>query len=130
MQPTRRGVMKALSGAVVAGLAVRPLAASAALQVGGGASPQPMSSPNAPSNRNAPLGVNGADIPVRNGGQTIPPATWLEIKSDAQKMLDMATDFKAQIDRTNLTATLSLPLIQEAHKMEKLAKQIQSRMKQ
>ena len=124
MQPTRRRVIVSMTSALAAMLNSRNIFGQ------NRPSPQPLPSPNAPANENAPTGLNGADIPVRNGGQTIPPATWLEIKSDAQKMLDMATDFKAQIDRTNLTATLSLPLIQEAHKMEKLAKQIQSRMKQ
>lgn len=59
----------------------------------------------------------------------IPPATWLEIKSDADKLLTMATDFKTQVDATNLASTLPLALLQQAHKIEKLAKQIQDRMK-
>jgi hypothetical protein len=88
-----------------------------------------MPSPNAPANENVPTGLDGSDIPMRNGGHQIPPVTWMEIRSDAQKLLAMASDFKAQVDHINLSATLSLPLIQEAHKIEKLAKQIQDRMK-
>jgi hypothetical protein len=89
-----------------------------------------MPSPNAPANQNVPAGLDGSEIPVRNGGRPIPPVTWMEIRTDAQKLLAMATDFKAKVDRTNLAATLPLPLIQEAHKIEKLAKKIQDRMKQ
>jgi hypothetical protein len=54
---------------------------------------------------------------------------WTAIKSDTDKLLEMVTDFKTKVDQTNLTATLPLPLIKEAHQIEKMAKEIQSRMK-
>lgn len=91
-------------------------------------SPQPMPSPNAPHNENAPLGMD-TDIPVRNGDKQLPPATWIDIKSDAQKILDLATDFKWQVDKANLNNTLPMLLLHEAHDLEKLAKQVQNRMK-
>jgi hypothetical protein len=90
--------------------------------------PQPMPSPNAPRNENAPLGMD-TDIPVRNGDRQLAPAAWLDIKSDAQKILDLATDFKWQVDRANLNNTLPLLLVHQAHDIEKLAKQVQGRMK-
>jgi hypothetical protein len=117
-----------MTGAVAAAFAGRTVAG----QVTGGtrtASPQPMPSPNAPANENVPAGLDGADIPVRNGDRPMAPVTWLEIRSDAQKLLQLAVDFKNQVDRTNLAATLPLPLIKEAHRIEKLAKQIQQQMK-
>jgi hypothetical protein len=117
-------MMVAMTGAVAAALAERTVAGQSR-----SASPQPMQSPNAPANQNYPAGLDGSEIPVRNGGRPILPATWMEIRSDAQKLLAMATDFKAQVDHTNLSATLPLSLIQEARKIEKLAKQIQDRMK-
>lgn len=120
MQTSRRRMMIAISGAVAAALATRSLS---------GQIPQPLPSPNAPLNQNVPAGLDGADIPVRNGRRMIPPATWLEIRSDAQKLLDLATDFKKRVDQTNLGSTLPLPLIQEAHRIEKMAKNIQKRMK-
>lgn len=123
MEPTRRRMIVAMTGAVATALAGRRVSGQRT------ASPQPRPSPNAPADENVPAGLDGSDIPVRNGGRAIPPVTWMEIRSDAQKLLAMATDFKAQVDHTNLSATLPLPLIQEAHKIEKLAKQIQDRMK-
>lgn len=130
MQTTRRRMMLTMTGAVAAVMAARPLAAEGIFQVGGAAAPQPRPSPNAPMNQNAPVGLDGSGIPVRNGeGRPLPPTTWAELKSEAQKILDIATDFKWQIDRANLGATLPLLLIQEAHSLEKLAKQIQDRMK-
>jgi hypothetical protein len=89
---------------------------------------QPMPSPNAPQNQNAPTGLD-TDIPVNGEGRPLAPAKWVDIKSDAQKILDIATDFKWQVDKANLSATLPLLLLQEAHSLEKLAKQVQQRMR-
>jgi hypothetical protein len=116
--------MIAMTGAVAAALAARPLIGQTRP-----ASPQPRPSLNAPANQNAPVGLDGANIPVRNGEHEIPPATWLEIKSDATKLFEMAAGLKNQVDRTNLAVTLPLTLIDQAHRIEKLAKQIQQRMK-
>ena len=126
MKPTRRRIIVTMTGAVAAALAMRPTSAHSIVSQ----AVQPRPSPNAPGNQNAPVGLDGSGIPVRNGeGRPLPPTTWAELKSEAQKILDIATDFKWQIDRANLTATLPLLLIQEAHSLEKLAKQIQDRMK-
>jgi hypothetical protein len=121
--PTRRQVMAAMTGVVASALCAHDIAGQMA------PTPQPMASPNAPKNENVPAGLDGAEIPVRNGKPPIPPATWMEIQSDAQKLLEMVTEFKTQVDHTNLSSTLPLPLIQQAQAIEKLAKHIQSRMK-
>lgn len=128
MQPTRRQMIVTVTGAIVATLTASPVSAHALAGQQHAGPPQPLPSPNAPQNQNAPVGLE-TDIPVRNGERQVPPATWLDIKSDAQKLLDLATDFKWQVNRANLTATLPLLLIQEAHSIEKLAKQLQQRMK-
>lgn len=128
MQPTRRQMMMAaVSGAVASVLSASRLSAFAAPGQKT-PTPQPVPSPNAPTNMNAPVGLDGADIPIR-GETTVAPATWTEIKSDAQKLLDIATDFKWQVNRASQSNTLPLLLVQEARSMEKLAKQLQSRIK-
>lgn len=91
--------------------------------------PQPLPSPNAPQNQNAPAGLDGAGLIHQPGQPTVTPLAWAEIKSDSDKLLQMATDFKAKVDETNLTATLSLSLMKQAHQIEKMAKEIQSRMR-
>jgi hypothetical protein len=126
MQTTRRRMIVTMTGAVAAALAPGRISAQANSQSHG---EQPMSSPNAPKNQNAPVGLDGSEIPVHSGGRQLAPVTWVEIKSEAQKILDIATDFKWQVDRANLAATLPLLLIQEAHTLEKMAKQIQDHMK-
>jgi len=125
MKLTRRRML------VVSGAIAAALAESRVNRLGGqvrSPSPQPMPSPNAPRNENAPIGMD-TDIPVRNGDRQLPPATWIDIKSDAQKILDLATDFKWQVERANLNNTLPVLLLHQAHDIEKLAKQVQNRMK-
>ena len=122
--------MLAVSGAVAAVLAARPLSGNLFAQQGTrGVSPQPLPSHDEPTNPNAPIGLNGSDIPVTGEGHQLPLATWAEVKTEAQKILDIATDFKWQVDRANLNSTMPLLLLQEAHSIEKLAKHIQDHMK-
>ena len=59
----------------------------------------------------------------------VSPLVWTQIKSDTQKLFQMTSEFKDHVEQTNLTSTLPLPLIKEAHQIEKLAKQIQEHMK-
>lgn len=124
MQVTRRRMMTAMTGAAAA-LAAERFSMGQSRR----ASPQPMPSPNAPQDQNVPAGLDGANIPVSNGQTVVPPATWLEIRRNAQKLLEMTTDFKKRVDATNLSSTLPLGLLQEARRIEKLAKKIEKQMK-
>jgi hypothetical protein len=124
---TRRHVLSRLAGVAAAVLAAS--GAVSGLLRAQRASPQPLPSPNAPMNQNVPGGLDGAGLAHQSQQPTISPLVWSEIKSDSDKLLQMATDFKAKIDQTNVSATLSLPLMKEAHQIEKMAKQIQQRMR-
>lgn len=126
MQPTRRDVIVTMTAALAVTLAAKPLAAHAEGQAQT-PSKQPLPSPNAP-NENAPVGLDGSEIPVVSGDRVFAPANWDEVKKYAQKILDIATDFKWQVDHTNLKATLPVLLLHEARDLEKLAKQVQKRM--
>jgi hypothetical protein len=121
---TRRRLLSTLAGVVVGALAV-----PRTLRAQSHPTPQPMQSPNAPANQNAPVGLDGDQLVHQPKQSTISPLMWTAIKSDSEKLLMMATDLKAKIDQTNLSATLSLPLIKEAHEIEKMAKGLQSRMR-
>jgi hypothetical protein len=120
---TRRRLLTTLAGML--GVAAAPGFLGAQMHP----TPQPMPSPNAPADQNVPGGLDGSQLAYKSRPSTISPLVWTEIKSDSAKLLQMATDLKAKIDQTNLTATLSLPLIKEAHEIEKVAKGIQSRMR-
>jgi hypothetical protein len=122
MQETRRHLL-----VTMAGLAAGTLAASPAL-AGQSAHPQPMQSPNAPSNQNAPAGLDGTGVDA-GSRSVVTPLAWSQIKTDAQKLFQMVSDFRDHVAQTNLSSTLPLGLIKEAHQIEKLAKQIQEHMK-
>ncbi|MGH9588031.1 MAG: hypothetical protein ACRD3F_13835 [Acidobacteriaceae bacterium] len=123
MQPTRRQVMATITSAVAA------VAAESLWGQNRSASPQPMPSPNAPLNQNVPAGLDGANIPVVNGRNVVPPATWVEIRKETQKLLEMTQDFKQKVDATNLGSTLPLDLLKQAHRIEKQIKKIERQMK-
>jgi hypothetical protein len=123
MLETRRGLLAAIA-AVAAGLIARQpsLAAQAP-------HPQPMASPNAPQNQNVPAGLDRAGVDQGEQKSKVTAASWVQIKTDTDKLFQMTSDFKDHIAQTNLSSTLPLPLIKEAHQIEKLAKQIQDRLK-
>jgi len=120
----RRRLLTALAGVIV-GAVTAPRTLHAQMHM----PPQPFPSPNAPKDQNVPGGLDGSQLAHQPKQSTISPLVWTEIKSDSEKLLQLATDLKTKIDQTNLAATLSLPLIKEAHEIEKMAKGLQSRMR-
>ena len=122
MRETRRRLLVAVAGAAAGALVARPtLTAQMA--------PAPRPSPNAPANQNAPAGLDNAGVQEGERKPAVSPLVWTQIKSDTQKLFQMTSEFKDHVEQTNLTSTLPLPLIKEAHQIEKLAKQIQEHMK-
>jgi hypothetical protein len=51
------------------------------------------------------------------------------IKSDTEKLYKLASELKAQVEKTDSTTILSLDLVKKAEEIEKLAKQIKERAK-
>lgn len=49
------------------------------------------------------------------------------IKKDIEKLYQLATQLKTEIEKTDSTAVLSLALVKKAEEIEKLAKQIKER---
>lgn len=52
-----------------------------------------------------------------------------DIKKDVEKLYDLASDLKKQVEKTDSATVLSLELIRKAEEIEKLAKQIRDRAK-
>ncbi len=121
--------MLTMTGAMTAFLTARTGSAPYLFGQAGRPSPQPLPSPNAPVNQNAPVQLDQEDIPVVGSMRVIPPATWKEIKEDAMKLYQMSAGFATQVENTNTTATLPLSLLKEAHDIEKMARRIQQRMR-
>jgi hypothetical protein len=85
--------------------------------------PQPMPSPHAPD-PHFPPGLNGPDITPEPDKKVVDPQKQRDIRTDIEKLYSLASDLKTQVDKTDLNSMLSIPIVQKAHEIEKLAKQI------
>jgi hypothetical protein len=89
--------------------------------------PQPIPSPNAP-NPNFPPGVNGPDItpPDQKKMDRLAQA---DVKADVEKLYQLVTELREQVQKSDTTSTLSLSVVNKAKQIEKLAKQVRERAK-
>ena len=124
MRETRRNLLLTM-----AGIAAGTIAASAVGAAQMAPHPSPMPSPNAPQNQNAPAGLDRAGVDNNPQKGSVNPLAWSQIKADTDKLYQMTTEFRDHVAQTNIASTLPLPLIKEAKQIEKLAKQIQERMR-
>ena len=117
MQESRRSLLRTITG-VVAGFATVG-------SVGRGQDPFPK----------APTPLHpGEDEPVANPNAKSPTKIRLEenqkdIKKDIEKLFDLASQLKQQIEKTDATAVLSLAMVKKAEEIERLARQIKERAK-
>jgi hypothetical protein len=90
--------------------------------------PQPMPSPNAPTNQNFPGGLNGP--PVSNTEKPAPnPMNGEQIAAMVQQLYKLASELKDEVEHTNLAAVFPVTFVKKAQQIEKLAKQIKDRTK-
>ena len=85
--------------------------------------PQPLPSPNAP-NPQFPPGLNGPDIKPHDKTKTVNPQNQKDLRTDVEQLYQLATQLKSEFDRTDSSAMLSVTVIKQAQKIEKLAKRI------
>jgi peptidoglycan hydrolase CwlO-like protein len=116
MQESRRTLLRTIAGAV-AGF-------SMALSAAHGQDQFPKSSPTRP----------GEDEPNPNPNGKSPAKVRLEenqkdIKKDIEKLFDLASQLKQQVEKTDATAVLSLAMVKKAEEIERLARQIKERAK-
>jgi hypothetical protein len=91
------------------------------------ATPQPMPSPNAP-NPSFPPGVNGPDITPPDQKKMDRQAQ-VDVKADVEKLYQLITELREQVQKSDTTSTLSLSVVNKAKQIEKLAKQVKERAK-
>jgi hypothetical protein len=90
--------------------------------------PQPMPSPNAPSNQNVPGGMNGPQ--VSNSDKSVPnPLNREQIAAMVQQLYKLASELKNEVETTNLAAVFPVTFVKKAQEIEKLAKQIKDKTK-
>ena len=121
MLDSRRNVIRGLAGAV-------SLASFAAWQQALAQKPQPMASPNAPSNQNVPAGLNGSEV-IRPDKQPVSAVNQEQIAALVHQLFKLATELQEEVEHTNLNTTFSLDFLKKAEQAEKAAKQIKNRAK-
>ena len=120
MKGSRRSFLATLAGAVALLVAKALPASGSPMQR---PTPQPMPSPNAP-NPHFPPGLNGPDINPHEKGKTIDPQNQKDLRADVEQLYQLATELKSKFDTTDTSAMLSVTVIKQAEKIEKLAKRI------
>ena len=117
MYESRRSLLRGMAGAV----AIFSMAASASL----GQDPFPK----------APTPLHpGEDEPSANPNAKSATKVRLEenqkdIKKNIEKLFDLASQLKQQVEKTDATAVLSLAIVKKAEEIERLARQIKERAK-
>jgi hypothetical protein len=116
----RSFVLQVMVWAMAAPLALLGIRAFAQMQ--GQQNPQnPMPGPT-PHNPNEPFPDTGPKI---DEGKLL-KANNQQIHDDVEKLYDLASDLKKEVEKTDSANVLSLPMMQKAEQIEKLAKQVKN----
>jgi hypothetical protein len=116
----RSFIVQLMAWATAAPLAL--LGVRAFTQMQGQQNPQsPIPGP-IPHNPNEPFPDNGPKIDEAK----ILKANNQQIHDDVEKLYDLASDLKKEVEKTDSANVLSLPMMQKAEQIEKLAKQVKN----
>ena len=112
MQTSRRTLLRAIAGAAAA--------CSLAVSIGHGQDPFPKSqSPVRPHEDDANPNPN-----LKSPTKARLEENQKDIRKDIQKLFDLASQLKEQVEKTDATAVLSLAMVKKAEEIERLARQI------
>lgn len=70
-----------------------------------------------------------ANLPEKASTKAVLEDNQKDIKKNIEKLFDLASQLKEQVEKTDSTTTLSLALVRKAEEIEKLARQIKERAK-
>ena len=107
---------------------LRVLSASAAISsvfavfVGGQETFPPKQGPLRP-------GEDDPNLPAKAATKTVLEENQKDIKKNVEKLFDLATQLKDQVEKTDSTTILSVALVRKAEEIERLAHQIKDRAK-
>lgn len=115
MQESKRSLLKLVSGAA----AFSMLAAF------------PQGQDPFPPSRQHPArpGEDENSLPEKASTKAVLEENQKDIKKNVEKLFDLASQLKDQVEKTDSTTTLSLALVRKAEEIEKLARQIKERAK-
>jgi len=82
-----------------------------------------------PRQRPARPGEDDSGLPEKPATKAVLEENQKDIKKNVEKLFDLASQLKEQVEKTDSTTTLSLALVKKAEEIEKLARQIKDRAK-
>jgi hypothetical protein len=84
-----------------------------------------------PPSRQNPVrpGEDDPNFPAKTSSKAVLEENQKDIKKNVEKLFDLASELKEQVEKTDSTKTLSLALVRKAEEIEKLARQIKERAK-
>ena len=88
----------------------------------------PPISPN-PRRENGPEDPSHSSLPAGASRKAMLEQHQKDIKKDIEKLYDLATQLKTEVEKTDATSVLSLRMVKKAEEIEKLAKQIKDHAK-
>jgi hypothetical protein len=74
-------------------------------------------------------GDDESSLPEKPSSKAVLEENQKDIKKNVEKLFDLASQLKEQVEKTDSTTTLSLALVRKAEEIEKLARQIKERAK-
>jgi hypothetical protein len=108
-----------LGGLLTAGLAARL----------GGQSSMPGQNPKLPQDQKTAPDASPENPIAPSAEKRILEENQKDIKKKVEKLYDLATELKAEVDKTDSSKVLSLNLVRKAEEIEKLARDIKNRSK-
>lgn len=69
------------------------------------------------------------NLPAKPSTKAVLEDNEKDIKKNVEKLFELASQLKQQVEKTDSTTTLSLALVRKAEEIEKLARQIKERAK-
>ncbi|HEY2821347.1 MAG TPA: hypothetical protein VGJ06_09930 [Candidatus Acidoferrum sp.] len=85
--------------------------------------------PQAPASRRDNRDDTDPALPAAASKKALLEMRQKDIKKDIEKLFDLATQLKAEVEKTDATTTLSLAMIRRAEEIEKLARSIKDNAK-
>jgi peptidoglycan hydrolase CwlO-like protein len=70
-----------------------------------------------------------ANLPAKSSTKTVLEENQKDIKKNVEKLFDLASQLKDQVEKTDATTVLSLAMVKKAEEIERLARQIKERAK-
>jgi hypothetical protein len=85
--------------------------------------------PPNPRRENSPEDPSHSPLPTAASTKAVLEQHQKDIKRDIEKLYDLATQLKTEVEKTDATTVLSLGMVKKAEEIEKLAKQIKDHAK-